>query len=228
MREHGYVEGQNIAVEHRFGGDRTERLVDFAAELVRLPVDVIVARGLPAIQAAKEATSTIPIVFPVSGNPVELGFVDSLARPGGNVTGLTNLHRGVSSKRLELLKEAIPRVARVAVLWHQDDGGFELSSGELPEAARTLQLHLQSVEMRGPADLEPLSRWGSRNGPARCSPREARRSSRTRDGSWAWPLRIASRACTTTGRRSRPVACWPMARTCPACTGRPRPSWTRS
>jgi putative ABC transport system substrate-binding protein len=154
LREHGYVEGQNIAVEYRFGEDRTDRLADFAAELVRLPVDVIVARGLPAIQAAKEATSTIPIVFPVSGNPVELGFVDSLARPGGNATGLTNLHQGVSSKRLELLKEAIPRVARVAALWHQDDGGFELGSGELPDAARKLQLQLQSVEMRGPVDLE--------------------------------------------------------------------------
>jgi putative ABC transport system substrate-binding protein len=154
LREHGYVEGQSIAVEYRFGEERTERLSEFAAELVRLPVDVIVARGAPAQLAAKQATSTIPIVFPVSGNPVELGLVDSLARPGGNLTGLTNISQRLSSKRLELLKEAVPRVARVAVLWHQDDGGAELASGELSNAAQQLQLQLQSVEMRGPVDLE--------------------------------------------------------------------------
>jgi ABC-type uncharacterized transport system substrate-binding protein len=154
LAEQGYVEGQSIAVEYRFGEERTERLSEYAAELVRLPVDVIVARGAPAQLAAKRATSTIPIVFPVSGNPVELGLVDSLARPGGNLTGLTNISQRLSSKRLELLKEAVPRVARVAVLWHQDDGGAELRSGELSTAAQQLQLQLQSVEMRGPADVE--------------------------------------------------------------------------
>jgi putative ABC transport system substrate-binding protein len=154
LRELGYVEGQGIAVEYRFGEERTEQLSEFAAELVRLPVDVIVARGAPAQQAAKQATSTIPIVFPVSGNPVELGLVDSLARPGGNLTGLTNISQRLSSKRLELLKEAVPRVARVAVFWHRDDGGAELRSGDLSSAAQQLQLQLQSVEMRGPVDLE--------------------------------------------------------------------------
>ena len=154
LAEHGYVEGRSIAVEYRFGEERTERLSEYAAELVRLPVDVLVARGAPAQLAAKRATSTIPIVFPVSGNPVELGLVDSLARPGGNLTGLTNISQRLSSKRLELLKEAVPRVARVAVLWHQDDGGAELRSGELSAAAQQLQLQLQSVEMRGPADVE--------------------------------------------------------------------------
>jgi putative tryptophan/tyrosine transport system substrate-binding protein len=153
LAEHGYVEGQSVAVEYRFGEERTERLSEYAAELVRLPVDLIVARGAPAQLAAKRATSTIPIVFPVSGNPVELGLVESLARPGGNLTGLTNISQRLSSKRLELLTEAVPRVARVAVLWHQDDGGAELAS-ELPTAAQQLQLQLQSVELRGPVDLE--------------------------------------------------------------------------
>lgn len=153
LRELGYVEGQSIGVVYRYAGERTDRLADFAAEFVRAPVDVIVARGAPAIQAAKDATRTIPIVFPVSGNPIELGFVESLARPAGNLTGLTNLSQHLSSKRLELLKETIQLNDRVAVLWHRDDGGVELSTDELPAAARKLQVELLSVELGTPVDL---------------------------------------------------------------------------
>ncbi len=117
FRKLGYVEGKNIAIEYRFAEGKLERLPGLAAELVRLKVDVIVAAGgTPAILAAKNATSTIPIVFPAVSDPVALGIVASLARPGGNITGLTIRVPEFSGKRLELLKEVVPRARRVAVL----------------------------------------------------------------------------------------------------------------
>jgi putative ABC transport system substrate-binding protein len=118
LRELGYIEGQNIATEYRYAEGKSDRQPELAAELVRLKVDIIVAAGGGIIQAAKNATKTIPIVMAGSPNdPVEAGLVESLARPGGNVTGLTNLNRELGGKRLELLKEAVPKVARVAVLY---------------------------------------------------------------------------------------------------------------
>ena len=119
LREHGYIEGQNIAIEYRYAKGKLDRLPELAAELVRLKVDVIVvAGGEPWIRAAKNATKTIPIVMVGPGiDPVEAGFVESLARPGGNLTGITLLTRKLDGKRLELLKEAVPKVARVAVLY---------------------------------------------------------------------------------------------------------------
>jgi putative ABC transport system substrate-binding protein len=119
LRELGYVEGQNIAFEYRYAEGKVDRFPELAAELVRLKVDIILISGgeLP-IRAAKNATKTIPIVMMgLTADPVELGFVESLARPGGNVTGLTTLSRELGGKRLELLKEAVPKVARVAVLY---------------------------------------------------------------------------------------------------------------
>ena len=119
LRELGYIEGQNIAIEYRYAEGKRDRLPELAAELVRLKVDIIVvAGGDPAIRAAKNATKTIPIVMAGPGSdPVEAGLVESLARPGGNVTGLTILSRELGGKRLELLKEAVPKLARVAVLY---------------------------------------------------------------------------------------------------------------
>ena len=119
LRERGYIEGQNIAIEYRYAEGKLDRLPELAAELVRLKVDIIVvAGGGRWIQAAKNATKTIPIVMTGAGtDPVEAGLVESLARPGGNVTGITNLSRELGGKRLELLKEAVPKVARVAVLY---------------------------------------------------------------------------------------------------------------
>ena len=118
LRELGYIEGQNIATEYRYAEGKYDRLPELAAELVRLKVDIIVAAGPNrTIQTAKNATKTIPIVMIGYGSdPVEAGFVESLARPGGNITGLTNLQIELSGKRLELLKEAVPKVTRVAVL----------------------------------------------------------------------------------------------------------------
>src|SRR5215831_5232228 len=151
LREIGYVEGQNIAFDYRYTGGKSDRLPEFAAELVRLKVDIIlVAVGPIPIQAAKNATKTIPIVMVGSpSDPVEAGLVESLARPGGNVTGLTNLSRELGGKRLELLKEAVPKLARVAVFYDPAVRHNLLEVKEvLPVAARALGLTVQSWEVR--------------------------------------------------------------------------------
>jgi putative ABC transport system substrate-binding protein len=151
LLELGYVEGQNIAFEYRYTGGKSERLPEFAAELVRLKVDIIlVAVGPIPIEAAKNATKTIPIVMVGSpSDPVEAGLIESLARPGGNVTGLTNLSRELGGKRLELLKEAVPKVVRVAVFYDPAVRHNVLEVKEvLPVAARALGLTIQSWEVR--------------------------------------------------------------------------------
>src|SRR5262245_40830242 len=153
LRDLGYVEGQNIVIEQRYAEGNPDRLPGLAAELVRLKVDVIFAVTTPAVQAAKKATTTVPIVT-VSGDPVGFGFVASLARPGGNITGLANLTPELVGKRLELLKEVVPRISRVAVLWNPDNPGAALRMRETEAAAPLLRLKLQPVEVRGPNDFE--------------------------------------------------------------------------
>ena len=151
LRELGYIEGQNIAIEYRYAEGKLDRFPELAAELVRLKVDIIVvAGGDTLIQAAKNATKTIPIVMVGAGSdPVEAGLVESLARPGGNVTGITNLARELGGKRLELLKEAVPKLARVAVLYDPAIPASVLEVKEvLPAAARALGLTLQPWEVR--------------------------------------------------------------------------------
>src|SRR5688572_8870709 len=151
LRELGYIQGQNIAIEYRYAEGKLDRLPELAAELVRLKVDIIVATGGSGpILAAKNATKTIPIVMGSSPiNPVEAGLVESLARPGGNVTGLTNLSGELGGKRLELLKEAVPKVARVAVLYDPAATGSALEMKEIiPVAARALGLTIQPWEVR--------------------------------------------------------------------------------
>ena len=151
LRELGYVEGQNIATEYRYAEGKQDRFPELVAELVRLKADIIVvAGGGRVIQAAKNATKTIPIVMTGLGaHPVEAGFVESLARPGGNVTGITNLGRELGGKRLELLKEAVPKVARVAVIYEPALSGTALEVKEvLPVAARALGLTIQPWEVR--------------------------------------------------------------------------------
>ena len=157
LRELGYIEGQNIAIEYRYAEGKIDRLPELAAELVRLKVDVIVVAGGDAwIRAAKNATKTIPIVMAGSGgDPVEAGFIESLARPGGNVTGLTNFSIELGGKRLELLKEAVPKVARVAV-FHDPANPTSVRDVKevLPVAARALGLTLQPWEVRAADDFE--------------------------------------------------------------------------
>ena len=159
LRELGYIEGQNIAIEYRYAEGKPDRVPELAAELVRLKVDIIVvAGGDPAIRAAKNATKTIPIVMTGDGvDPVEAGLVESLARPGGNVTGITNLTRELGGKRLELLKEAVPKVARVAVLYDSANPGSVLELKEvLPVAARALRLTVQPWEVRDADGFEKV------------------------------------------------------------------------
>jgi putative tryptophan/tyrosine transport system substrate-binding protein len=151
LRELGYIEGQNIAIEYRYTEGKQDRLAELAAELVRLKVDVIVAAGgVTTIRAAKNATKTIPIVMTGRGSdPVEAGHVESLARPGGNVTGVTNLTTELGGKRLELFKEAVPKLARVAVLYNPAAASSVHEVKEvLPVAARALELTVRSWEIR--------------------------------------------------------------------------------
>jgi putative ABC transport system substrate-binding protein len=153
LRERGYVEGKNIALEQRFDEDREERLAALAAELVRLRVDVIVAAATPAVKAAKQATATIPIIIVHSADPVALGLVASFARPGGNITGLSSASPDYSGKQLELLKEALPKLSRIAVLWNAANPGTAIAFREMQDAVRVLKLPLQSLEVRRSEDL---------------------------------------------------------------------------
>jgi putative ABC transport system substrate-binding protein len=159
LRERGYIEGQNIAIEHRYAEGKIDRLPQLAAELVRLKVDIIVVSGGDTmIRAAMNATKTIPIVMTGQGiDPVEAGLVESLARPGGNVTGITNLSIQLGGKRLELLKEAVPKIARVAVLYASANPSSVLAmKGDLPAAARALKLTLQPWEVRAADGFEKV------------------------------------------------------------------------
>jgi len=157
LRELGYVEGQNIATEYRYAEGKLDRLPELSAELVRLKVDIILASGGSGpIQAAKNATKSIPIVMTGAGiDPVEAGLIESLARPGGNVTGITLLSRELSGKRLELLKEAVPKIARVAVIYDPALVGREVKE-DLPVAARALRLTLQPWEVRAADDFDRI------------------------------------------------------------------------
>jgi putative ABC transport system substrate-binding protein len=147
LRELGHVEGQNIAIEYRYAEGRFDRLPGFAAELVGLKVDVLVGVTTNAVQAAKNATRTIPIIFIGVSDPVAAELVDSLARPGGNITGFTNIAPVLSGKRLELLKETVPKLSRVAVLWDPKNQGSEQSWKESQLSARELGLQLHSMEV---------------------------------------------------------------------------------
>jgi ABC-type uncharacterized transport system substrate-binding protein len=154
LREHGYHDGQNLVFERRFSEGHAERFPEFAAELVRLQVDCIIVMTTPAALAAKHATQTIPIVMPTMIDPVGAGLVASLARPGGNLTGLSTLNPELSGKRLELLKEVVPGLTRVAVLWNAANPANASAWHETQTAARALGLLLHAQDVRGPQDLE--------------------------------------------------------------------------
>jgi putative ABC transport system substrate-binding protein len=152
LRELGYIEGKNLAIEYRSAEGKADRLPDLAAELVHLKVDIIVANGLAQVLAAKNATQTIPIVMLVSTDPVRHGLISSLARPGGNITGLATQSE-LTGKRVELLKEVFPRISRVAVFWSV--GRFNQSMREAQISAESLGLRLQPVELGGPDSIAP-------------------------------------------------------------------------
>jgi putative ABC transport system substrate-binding protein len=155
LRDLGYIEGKNILVEYRYTEGKSDRFPSLVAELVQLKVDLLVIPGLPGMLAAKQATKTIPIVIVSNADPVASGLVDSLARPGGNITGLTTLSRDLSGKRLELLTEVVPRMSHVGVLRHADSQNAAIGFKEYEAAARASKIELQSLEVRGPnPDLE--------------------------------------------------------------------------
>jgi ABC-type uncharacterized transport system substrate-binding protein len=153
LRDLGYIEGKNIDVVVRTTEGKPERYSDLAAELVRLNVDIIVVGGNTAIRAAKKTTSTIPIVMLSVGDPVALGLVASLARPGGNITGLSQMSPDLTGKRVELLKEILPKVKRVAFVWDPDNPGMKLRFREAQAAATAVGIALQSLEVRSSDEL---------------------------------------------------------------------------
>jgi putative ABC transport system substrate-binding protein len=155
LRELGYIEGQNIVMEHRFAEGNRDRLLECAAELVRLKVDILTVAGVSAAQAAKQSTTTIPIVVGYAGDLVGTGLVASLARPGGNITGSTEISPEVSGKRLELLREAIPKAVHVGVVWYPRKGGSDEEEVRATEAAaRRFGIHLQLVEVRDATEFQ--------------------------------------------------------------------------
>jgi putative ABC transport system substrate-binding protein len=148
LRELGYVDGRSVTMDWRWSEGKTERLPTLALELVQLKVDIIVVAGTQATRAAKDATSTIPIVMAVSGYPDKIGLVESLAHPGGNVTGLSNVAPELFGKRLQLLKEIAPKVSRVAVLWFPENPVEALAFRDMQAAGAAAGLDIQSIEMR--------------------------------------------------------------------------------
>jgi ABC transporter substrate binding protein len=225
LLEHGYVEGQNLVIERRSADGNPAKLHDLAAELVRLRVAVIVAGDSSAIAPAKASTATIPIVMSVSGDPVRDGFVVTLARPGGNVTGLCNVSPELAGKRLELLKEVVPKLARVAVLGVP----HRLDWPEMAAAASALGLHLQTLKVESHDQFEEAFKLAARErvGGLIVLPSP---HSRIPTGSRSSPGRRAPscRRCMHCGSTRRSAGSWPMARTLPRCTAVQPPTWTRS
>ena len=154
LRDLGWVDGKNISIEYRYAEGRADRLPELATELVRLNVDIIVTTVSPDAVAARNATRAIPIVMASAGDPIALGLVENLARPGSNITGLSQISRELAGKRLELLREIVPKLSRVAVLWNPQSKTSEIDWKETQLAARTLGLQLYPVEARSPTDFD--------------------------------------------------------------------------
>jgi putative ABC transport system substrate-binding protein len=165
LRQLGYVEGSNLVVERRFAAGHRNSLAAFASELVALRPDVILAQGYQAAAAASNATHEIPIVVMGVGDPIGTGLVENLARPGANVTGVTEASTELSAKRLELLKEAIPAVSRVAVLWNAADRAMTLRFGGIETAAKTLHVEIEPLGVREPEDFDDAFAAMRRNRP---------------------------------------------------------------
>jgi len=154
LREIGYVEEQNFTIEYRFSEGKVDRLQDLAAELVRLNCDVIVTSGTEAAEVAKKVIKTIPVVMAFGGDAERRGIIASLAHPGGNITGLTSINTELSGKRLELLKEIIPKLSQVGYLWSPTNPDADYAMKETETVARSLRLGIQSLEVKGPDDIE--------------------------------------------------------------------------
>jgi putative ABC transport system substrate-binding protein len=156
LRELGYVEGKNIIIEYRYADGKLDRLAELATDLVRAKIDAIVTRSTGAVRAAMNASKTIPIIFPSAGAPVEDGLVASLARPGGNVTGLTQLSAELDGKKLEILKQAAPKITRVGLLWTVGSARADERSKDAEPAAKALAIRLYSLELKDADDFPKI------------------------------------------------------------------------
>ena len=197
LRELGYVEGKNILIEYRYAEGKFERLTDLAAELVQLKVDVIVTAG-PGVLAAKKASTTIPIVFGAASDPVGAGIVSSLARPGGNITGLSNIAQDLDGKRLELLKEAFPKVARVAFLWAPNSARVNPALTDMEAAARRWESNFYRWRCEALTILRAHSHERKRNAPRRSLRLEVHLSILSNAECWTSRQRTGCRRSTTT------------------------------
>ena len=205
LRQLGYVEGKNIVIEYRYAEGKSERLPDLAAELVGLKVDVIVTSSTGAALAAKKASGTIPIVFAAAGDPVGTGLVSSLARPGGNITGISLMAPDLDGKRLELLKETFPKVARVAFLWEsRARGNLPLTEMEAP--AKALGVKLLSLEVRSLDDFESAFARANKEAPRRSLRPQVHLSILSNAKCWTSRQRTGCRRYTTTVSLLRPAA----------------------
>ena len=149
LRDLGYVDGKNLVIEYRYSDGINERFTSLVNELVQLKVDALIVTSLPAILAAKKASKTVPVIMMLNADPVAAGIIDSLARPGGNITGFTRLSRELGGKRLELFKEAVPKITRVGILWRKDAVGLDVAFKEYEVAARALKLQLRQLTVQG-------------------------------------------------------------------------------
>src|SRR6266446_3756818 len=227
LRDLGYMEGQNMRIEYRCGDFQHEQLLALAAELVRLPVDVLVTAG-PGALAAKQATTTIPIVFAVLADPLGEGLVASLARPGGNVTGQSLMGTDLVAKRLELLTELVPGLRRLAVLWNAGRPRFASQIQEIHTASASRGLSLDVLQVRSRrSSTTPFAPWETRASRA-LSSSTTRCSTRNAPTSPPWQRSARSRRFMGIGTMRKSAASCPMARTCPRCSAGRRPSWIRS
>ena len=206
LRENGYVEGKNIVIEYRYAEGKLERLPDLAAELVRLKVDVIVTASEPAILAAKKSSPTIPIVFTIAGDPVGTGLVSSLAQPGGNITGLSVMAPDLDGKRLEILKEAFPKIVRVAFLWFGVVRGETCLSQKWKLWPRRWESNFYRSKCEALTILTAHSRERKGNAPRRSLRRQVRLSLLNNVKCWTSRQRTACRRCTQRVSGLRPAA----------------------
>jgi putative ABC transport system substrate-binding protein len=198
LRKLGYVEGRNISLEYRWAENREDRYHALVAELIRLKVDIIYASSTPAVLVAKQATKTIPIVFPNSSDPVTVGIVDSLARPGGNATGLSSLASDLWPKRMELLKETFPKVSRLAMIWNSSNPGMKLRARETVASAGPLGVTVQDRGVPNIDGLESVFATLSKDRPDASLQWWTRLPVVTCNGSWNSRQRIACRRCMKT------------------------------
>jgi putative tryptophan/tyrosine transport system substrate-binding protein len=229
LRDLGYLEGKKISLEYRYAEGKLDRLPHLAAELVHLKVDVILTAGEFATLAAKNATRTIPIVFAVTEDAVESGLVSSLARPGGNATGLTVLAAELGGKRLELLKESFPKVARVAFLWPSGGPRGNVPFTEMEAAAKALGLKLQSLPVRGLDDFEPAFEAAKREGAHALvtTPTAVINTQRDRIVDFAAKNRLPAMYAGPEFVEAGGLMSYAPSRAIPTCIGVPQPSWIK-